>query len=167
MRKEEIEKEELTPEEKKDKALRIIKTVTIVAATIASVIATVKLVAKLFNKKNNVEKKLGIKDIFVCIGSRTYAFAEKINKGVFISSYAGRTEVDLSACEFEDNSFVTIKSFASKVDVIVPSNVNVKFDFVNTASYIKWNVEDDGFDASRPTIYVGLKTVASIINVVK
>lgn len=167
MKKQKKVKNEPIEKAKKLTVKKVIKTLTIIAATVAGIGATIKLVAKFFNKKNNIEEKLGIKDVFVCIGAKTYEFAEKINKGVFINSYVGCVEVDLSACDFEDNSFITIKSFASKVNLIVPADYNVKFDFVNSASYIKWNVEDDGFDETRPTIYVGLKTVLSVINVVK
>lgn len=75
------------------------KSIITFVATVAAILATVKLMAKQFNKKNNVASKLNIKDVFVCIGAKTYDFAEKIERGAIISSYLGSANCDFSACE--------------------------------------------------------------------
>lgn len=144
----------------------IFKTLLVVVTAIAGVLATFKFISNQFNKKNNASK-LNIKDIFVSVGAKSYDFVEKITTGAMISAYFGSVNCDFSACEFVDGTFVTIKSFASKVNLIMPENVNVKFDFVNTGSYIKWNVEDEDFDETKPTVYVALKTACSYVTLNK
>ncbi len=150
----------VTEEKKKSK----LKTICIIIATIVAVITTVKLVVKFFSRKNNLEEKINVKDIFVFMESKRFEYAEKISSGIIINSHMGIPSCDFTSCDFADNTFISIKSVASIVNITVPTDINVKFDYVNTGSFIKWNISNE-YDEHKPTVYIALKTVGSFINI--
>lgn len=156
-----------TPKKKSRKC----KSCCIILATLISAIAIIKLIIRFLEKKK-VESEL--KEIVAFFSTKVFALAEKISSGVMLSSYFSVLTADFSNCEFEDNTFVSVKSICGVITIVVPRNVNVKFDYINNFSFIKNDAEDvDITDAeeneavSGPTLYIAMKSFGSVVRLIR
>lgn len=155
---------ELYDEESTGSCGKKCKIICIIIATIIAFIAGVKLILKIVEKKRN---KTELKDFIAFFSTKVYALSETISAGVMLSEYFSVLTTDFTACEFTDNSFISIKSICGKLNVYMPENVNVKFDYINNFSIIKSDFDDVEEDPALPTVYIALKGFASVINVKK
>ena len=84
-----------------------------------------------------------------------------------VGGYVSKLNVDLSQCEFKDNSFIAVKSVLSAIYIAVPENINIKFDSINSFTYIKQEYDTDSFTEGNPTVYIALKGAFSSVIVSK
>ncbi len=156
--------DELFDEEYEQCSGKKIKVICIIVATIVAFITAIKLILKIVEKKRN---KTELKEYIAFFSTKVYALSEKISAGVLLSEYFSVLTTDFSDCEFTDSSFISIKSICGVLNVYMPENVNVRFDYINNFSVIKSDFDDVEEDPSLPTIYIALKGFASVINVKK
>lgn len=140
------------------------KILCIVLATIITVITVIKLVIRIAEKKKN---KTELKEYLAFFSTKLFTLSENISAGILLSSYFSILKTDFTQCQFEDNTFISIKSICGGLTVYIPENVNVKFDYINNLSIIKSDFDEDEFDASRPTVYIALKGFASVVSIKK
>lgn len=140
------------------------KSFFIVLGTIVSAIAIIKLIINIAEKKKEQSE---LKELVAFFSTKVYAFAEKICSGILLSSYFSVLTADFSECEFENNTFVSVKSICGVITIVVPKNVNVKFDYINNLSCIKNETEDDEAIENAPTIYVALKSFGSVVKIIR
>ena len=140
------------------KKLKKIKLLFVIAATIAAVIAVVKTVNMLIEKKRAKDPdRSSLKDVLAFFASKTISMTDKITSGVMLGAYFSSLNVDLSKCEFEDNTFIAVKSGVASVILTIPENVNVKFDSISSLCFIKQEYDTDSFIEGQPTIYIAAK----------
>ena len=151
------------------KKMKKIKLLFIILSTIAAVIAVCKAVEMLLEKKNkNRPKDSSLEQFFSLFAvTKDRSLVKKITGGVMVSNYFSRQTLDLSGCEFNDGSFIAIKSAAAYLNVIIPDNVNVKFDCIDLFTYVKQEYDTDEFDETRPTVYIALKSAFSSVIITK
>ena len=80
-----------------------------------------------------------------------------------LGGYFSTLKADFSDCEFENGAFIAVKSVASYVSIVLPENVNIKFDSLNLCSFVKKEYDTESFDESLPTVYVALKGALSSV----
>lgn len=140
------------------------KALCIVLGTIIAIIAAIKVIIKISEKKRNQTE---LKEYLAFFSTKLYALAEKIPAGILLSEYFSILKTDFTQCEFSDNTFISIKSVCGGLTVYIPENVNVKFDYINNFSIIKSDFDEDEYDASKPTVYIALKGFASVVSIKK
>ena len=138
--------------------MKKVKLLFIVLATLAAVVAAVKAINMLIEKKRAKDPaRSGLKDVLAFFATKTISMTDKITSGVMLGAYFSSLNVDLSKCEFEDGTFIAIKSGFASVLLTIPENVNVKFDSLDTLCYIKEEYDTESFIEGQPTIYIALK----------
>ena len=148
--------------------LKKFKLLFIIFTTLASVIIAIKaMIAVLEKKRAKDPARTGLKDILAFFVSKSVTMAEDINSGLMIGGYVSKLNVDLSQCEFKDHSFIAIKSVLSAIYIAVPENVNIKFDSINSFTYIKQEYDVDSVQEGNPTVYIALKGAFSSVIVSK
>ncbi len=148
--------------------LKKFKLLFIIFTTLASVIIAIKaMIAVLEKKRAKDPARTGLKDILAFFVSKSVTMAEDINSGLMIGGYVSKLNVDLSQCEFKDHSFIAIKSVLSAIYIAVPENVNIKFDSINSFTYIKQEYDADSVQDGCPTVYIALKGAFSSVIVSK
>ena len=141
------------------KKIKNIKLLFIITATIAACIAIIKFVLSFIEKKNAKDpNRAGLKDIMAFFASKSVSMTDKISSGIMMGAYFSGLNADLSKCEFEDGSFIAIKSGFASVILTIPENVNVKFDSLTTLCYVKQEYDTETFVEGQPTIYIALKS---------
>ncbi|MBR4341675.1 MAG: hypothetical protein IKP88_03010 [Lachnospiraceae bacterium] len=150
------------------KKMKKIKLILIILATLSAVVAAIKTVLAFIEKKHkNDPKREGLKDVTAFFSSKNWKLSEPVTSGFMIGSYFSNLNIDLSECTFEDNSFIAIKCGVGRVCLTLPQNVNIKFDSIGSAYYLKKEYDVDAFDESLPTVYVALKVAFGCVFVTK
>jgi len=146
------------------KKMKKFKILFIIASTIAAIVAAAKAIDLLLEKKN-AKKAEGssLKQVFALMASKTVSYAEKISGGVMLGGYFSSLKADFSKCEFENGAFIAVKSACSYVSIVVPENVNIKFDCLNLCAFVKQEYDTESFDESLPTVYIALKGALSSV----
>ena len=140
------------------KKMKKIKLLFIIAVTLAAVVAAVKAVNMLIEKKRAKDPaRSSLKDVLAFFATKTISMTDKITSGVMLGAYFSSLNVDLSKCEFEDGTFIAVKSGVASVLLTVPENVNIKFDSLASLCYIKQEYDVDSFVEGQPTIYIAAK----------
>ena len=148
--------------------LKKFKLLFIIFTTLASVIVAIKAVIAVFEKKRAKDPaRTGLKDILAFFITKSVTMAEDVNSGIMIGGYVSKLNVDLSQCEFKDHSFIAVKSVLSAIYIAIPENVNVKFDSINSFTYIKQEYDTDSFTEGNPTVYIALKGAFSSVIISK
>lgn len=153
----------IVSEEENSKSSKI-KTLCIILATIAAFITIVKIILKIVEKKKN---KSELKEYIAFFSTKVYELTETISSGIMLSEYFSVLTTDFTNCDFNDNSFISVKSICGTLTVYMPENVNVKFDYINNFSIIKSDFDDVGFNDELPTVFVALKGFASVVKIKK
>ncbi len=150
------------------KKMKKIKLLFIILSTIAAVIAVCKAVEMLLEKKNkNRSKDSSLEQFFSLFAVTRDSVIKNITGGVMVSTYFSRQTLDLSGSEFKDGSFIAVKSAAAYLNIIIPDNVNVKFDCIDLFTYIKQEYDTEEINESYPTIYIALKGAFSSVIITK
>ena len=110
---------------------------------ILAVVAMLKIVEKIkeksferFNSKGRVRKYISI------FSNKKIDNNEKLD-GVCIYSLFSRVNADLSDCNLSEDSFVSLVSFFSIINVRVPDDVKVNIDGLCCKSVVKGNISGD------------------------
>lgn len=101
-----------------------------------------------FNASHNVKKFISVfnKKKFTDID-----IDEKLD-GVCVYSFFGMSTVDLTGKSFNEDAFISVRSYFSKVRIILPEDYNVRVDGFSNKSRVKnFTVS---YDETAPTIYV-------------
>ena len=150
------------------KKMKKVKLLFIVLTILAAVVAVAKAIEMLLEKKNkNRPKDTSLDQVFSLFAAAKDSLYKKITGGVMVGSYFSTQRLDCSGCEFKDGSFIAIKSCLAYVNVIIPENVNVKFDCIDLFTYVKQEYDTEEFDESLPTVYIALKGAFSSVIITK
>ncbi len=110
---------------------------------VLAVVALLKVIEKIkeksferFNSKGRVRKYISI------FSNKKIENVEKLD-GVCIYSLFSRVNADLSNCNLSEDSFVSIVSFFSIINVRVPDDVKVNIDGLCCKSVVKGNISGD------------------------
>ena len=146
------------------KKMKKVKLLFIVTATIAFIVGAIKAVNMLLEKKSAKKgSETGLKDILAFFASKTVKYSEKISSGVMLGGYFSSLNADFSDCEFENGTFIAVKCACAYTNIVMPENVSIKFDCINSFAYVKQEYDTDSFDESLPTVYIALKGAFSSI----
>ncbi len=144
------------------------KIMFIIFATLAAVVAAIKFVLALIEKKHKKDpNREGLKDVTAFFSSKSWDLAEPVKGGFLVGGYFSNLSLDLSNCDLADNSFIAIKGAVSRINIVLPENVNVKFDGIGSAYYMKKEYDENAFDESFPTVYVAMKVAFSCVFISK
>ena len=151
------------------KKMKKVKFLFIVLTILAAIVAVAKAIEMLLEKKNkNRPKDASLEQVFsLFAAAKDTLTSKKVTGGVMVGSYFSTQKVDCSGCEFKDGSFIAIKSCLAYVNIIIPENVNVKFDCIDLFTYVKQEYDTDAFDESLPTVYIALKGAFSSVIITK
>ena len=138
------------------KKMKKFKLIFIILSTIASIVALIKVLQMLFEKKKYPEG-MSLKQIFSLFASTKETYVEKITGGVMLDGYFSTVKADFSGCEFVDGSFIAVKSVLGYINIIMPENVNIKFDSIDVFTFIKQEYDTEHVDESLPTVYIAMK----------
>ena len=146
------------------KKMKKVKLLFIVIAILGAVIAIAKGIEALLEKKNKDRPKdTSLDQVFSLFASSKDTISKTITGGIMAGAYFASQKIDCSECEFTDGSFIAIKSACAYVNIIIPENVNIKFDCINLCTYVKQEYDTEAFDESLPTVYVALKGAFSSV----
>lgn len=92
---------------------------------------------------------------FICVFNRKkftdFDCDEKLD-GICVYSFFGISTVDLSDVKFNEDAFISVRSYFSKVRIIVPEDFNVRVDGFSNKSKVKnFTVS---YDETAPSLYV-------------
>ena len=146
------------------KKMKKFKLIFIILSTIAAIVAFVKVIQMLFEKKMaKCPEGKNLKQVFSLFASTKETFVDKITGGVMLDGFFSTVKADFSGCEFEDGTFIAVKSGLAYVNIIMPENVNIKFDSIDVFTFIKQEYDTEHVDETLPTVYIALKGVCSSV----
>lgn len=157
------DKQDVVVTQKNDSKFGFLKFIGALVAICAAVIAAIKIIdsikSKRFESKNKNNK---IKEYTAMFGCKVIKCSEEL-EGCFIRSIAGVMNLDLSEAVLSSESFISLSSNLSCLNIIVPENVKVKFDGLFVASRVKDETDDAADDA--PILYIAARSNLSCINI--
>lgn len=125
--------------------------------------AIIKFVEYIKTKKSSTDNcDREFKEFFNFIGKKSELVSEDDVAGIISKNILAVTEIDISGSNMREDGFVSVVSTLSAVNIIVPSDVNIKVDGLNKYSQIENFVPED---SSLPTLYIVTKCLLSDIRI--
>ena len=150
------------------KKMKKVKLILIILSVIAAIVAVAKLIEMLLLKQNKDRPKdTSLDQYFSLFAATKDSLFKKITGGIMVGGYFCTQKLDFSGCEFNDGTFIAIKSALAYINIVIPDNVNVKFDCINLCTYVKQEYDTDEVIESRPTVYIALKGAFSSVIISK
>lgn len=135
----------------------------IFAAACAVTGAILKFIDYIKSKKSSSDNcDREFKEFFNFCGNKSELVSEDDVAGVISKNILAVTEIDISGSTLREDGFISVASTLSAVNIIVPSDVNVKIDGLNRYSKVENFVPED---SSLPTLYVVTKCLLSDIRI--
>lgn len=139
---------------------RTLLTVAVISAIAAAILKAIDFIkSKKSNKENSGRE---FKEFFNFFGSKNEAVCDTDVAGIITKNIFGATTIDLSGASMRPDGFISLTATLSAVNIIVPSDMNVKLDGLIKASNIENYAEED---SSLPTLYIAAKCTLSAIRI--
>lgn len=114
------------------------------------------------DKKLNSERS--VKEYHSYLGNKSVCLNEEL-AGVSLRSILSNVAIDLSDCDFVEDSFISVSGLLSNISLIVPEEVNVRFDSLTRVSSLCNLTDDYDEESEYPTLYIAVNATACKIDI--